>query len=231
MPEWRGFQIDLHPGVYRPAEDTDLLANALADCRAGRTLEVACGSGVIALELARLGHDVLGVDIDENAIANCRINARRNGLTNCEFAVADTFPSQDLAFDLLVSNPPYVPSGPIPAPCNLDAGPLGRTFIDRLIAESAEHLVDDGEVIFVQSSLNGLEKTLTGLQERFHAVHIVAESTIPLGPLFRARQAFYVEQGLLAAGQEVETLSVIRAAGPLATTAPTRPTTKGATLR
>ena len=71
-----------------------------------RVLDLGCGDGTTALPAARLGAEVLGVDIAENLVAAGNRRAESEGLTNCRFQQGDAADLHDLAddsFDLLVT--------------------------------------------------------------------------------------------------------------------------------
>jgi ubiquinone/menaquinone biosynthesis C-methylase UbiE len=71
-----------------------------------RVLDRGCGDGTTALPEARLGADVLGVDIARNLVEAGNRRAREQGLTNCKFQEGDASNLHDLkdrTFDLVVS--------------------------------------------------------------------------------------------------------------------------------
>src|SRR5581483_10394818 len=71
-----------------------------------RVLDVGCGDGTTALPAARLGADVLGVDIARNLVAAGNRRAREQGLGNCTFQQGDASDLrglQDARFDLTIS--------------------------------------------------------------------------------------------------------------------------------
>src|SRR5687768_2002022 len=71
-----------------------------------RVLDVGCGDGTTALPEARLGADVLGVDIASNLVDAGNRRAEAEGLTSCRFQEGDASHLDDLAddsFDLVVS--------------------------------------------------------------------------------------------------------------------------------
>jgi release factor glutamine methyltransferase len=75
-------------------------------------LDACCGTGCIALSLARVSPlaIVQGTDISEHAIQLSKKNALHNRITNTSFIHADLFPqNNDVKYDLIVSNPPYIP--------------------------------------------------------------------------------------------------------------------------
>ncbi len=112
--------FDSHHGEWQRAYDSDAddgyvfrtrLDFAMELCRRhvlspGRALDLGCGCGPAAIELARMGHHVLGVDLSESMIRRGRENAERAGVTSyCDFRAAD-FHSLDLGehrFDVIVA--------------------------------------------------------------------------------------------------------------------------------
>lgn len=71
-----------------------------------KVLDLGCGDGTTALPAARLGADVLGVDIARNLVAAGNRRAKEEGLANCSFQEGDATDLRELAdgdFDLVVS--------------------------------------------------------------------------------------------------------------------------------
>ncbi len=71
-----------------------------------KVLDLGCGDGTTAIPAARLGADVLGVDIASNLVAAGNRRAEAEGLTNCRFQEGDASDLHDLgddSFDLVVS--------------------------------------------------------------------------------------------------------------------------------
>src|ERR1043165_512262 len=71
-----------------------------------KLLDLGCGDGTTALPAARLGADVLGVDIASNLVEAGNTRAREEGLTNCKFQEGDASNLHELAdhsFDLVLS--------------------------------------------------------------------------------------------------------------------------------
>src|SRR5882672_5164367 len=69
-----------------------------------QVLDLGCGDGTTAVPAARLGADVLGVDIASNLVAAGNARAQSLGLTNCKFQEGDASDLQDLndqSFDVL----------------------------------------------------------------------------------------------------------------------------------
>jgi len=87
-------------------ESGEALVGGLGITRGLRVLDLGCGDGTTALPEARLGADVLGVDIARNLVEAGNKRATEAGLTNCTFQEGDASALHDLedqSFDLVVS--------------------------------------------------------------------------------------------------------------------------------
>jgi SAM-dependent methyltransferase len=87
-------------------ESGEALVAGLGITSGMKVLDLGCGDGTTALPEARLGADVLGVDIASNLVAAANRRARQEGLTNCRFQEGDASSLTELAdrsFDLVVS--------------------------------------------------------------------------------------------------------------------------------
>jgi len=116
--EFWGLRLRVTPDVLIPRPETETLVEValtwLAQDRALRVLDLGTGSGAIALALAheRPQAHVIATDASPAALAIARDNARTLGLANVEFVEADWYEGVAAgAFDLIVSNPPYISPG------------------------------------------------------------------------------------------------------------------------
>jgi release factor glutamine methyltransferase len=112
--EFCGFDFIVTPAVLIPRHDTTVLVEeALKRAAAGcRILDIGLGSGCIAVSLAarQPEAEVWGVENSAEALAVARENAARNGV-RLHFAAGSLFePVQGERFDIIVSNPPYIPT-------------------------------------------------------------------------------------------------------------------------
>ena len=84
-----------------------LLRNLPALPSTGRVLDLGCGYGAVGLAIAAQspGLTIWATDEDDLALALCRLNASRLGLTNVRVARPDAVPA-DVKFDAICSNPP-----------------------------------------------------------------------------------------------------------------------------
>src|SRR5581483_5663750 len=82
------------------------LVASLGITRGLKVLDLGCGDGTTALPAARLGADVLGVDIARNLVAAASQRAREQGLSTCTFQqgdASDLCELENATFDLVVS--------------------------------------------------------------------------------------------------------------------------------
>ena len=87
-------------------ESGEALVKGLGITKGLKVLDLGCGDGTTAIPEARLGADVLGVDIAKNLVEAGNKRAKEQGLTNCKFQEGDASNLQDLkdhTFDLVVS--------------------------------------------------------------------------------------------------------------------------------
>ena len=212
------------PGVYAAQRDTLLLDEVLQDelrTRAGtdapcRVLELGTGSGALAVAAARRpGTEVTAVDVSRRALLSARLAARREGL-GLRLRRGDlTAPVAGERFDVVISNPPYVPAPDAEVPRYgsaraWDAGHDGRAVLDRLCVQVPGVLAPGGTVLIVQSALSDVAATRRGLEQRGLRTDEAATCTHPLGPVLSARIGFLEESGLMVRGCRTEDLVVVR---------------------
>ncbi|MDJ0346777.1 methyltransferase [Streptomyces sp. H10-C2] len=207
------------PGVYAPQADTYLLAQALAQeavTADTEVLDVGTGSGALALLAARMGARVSATDISWRAVAAARVNAVRSRQRITVRRGDLAAPLRGRSFDLVVSNPPYVP-----APGSFlrtrgaarawDAGVDGRQIVDRVCARAPALLASRGALLMVHSGLCGIEPTLQRLSEAGLRGTVIDRAYVPFGPVLHSRLPWLRAQGLVEPGEDKEELVVIRA--------------------
>jgi release factor glutamine methyltransferase len=164
--EFYSMEFEVGPAVLIPRPDSEVavveclrLTKALAE---PRILDVGTGSGNLAVAIAK--HQprarMTAVDISPDALAVAQRNAARHGVADrVQFLVSELFAAlaPGERFDLIVSNPPYIPSEDVKglAPgvrdyephLALDGGPDGYAIFARLVAEAPQYLEKAGYLV------------------------------------------------------------------------------------
>jgi release factor glutamine methyltransferase len=153
--EFWSLDLQVSPGVLIPRPETELVVErALAHLPGNepwKVLDLAAGSGAIALAIARErpASTVIGTDASDVAVATARANAARLGLGNAEFRIGNWYePVAATTFDLVASNPPYI----------ADADPRVEPFVRRYEPHDA--------LFSGPTGLEALENVVQGAQAR-----------------------------------------------------------------
>ncbi len=169
MP-FRHIVLKCAPGVLIPRPETEVLVDCVLEYidkqdAPQKVLEVGTGTGCISLSIAgeRPGTHLVATDISEDAIA---LATRNREALGCEESVQivqtdiaqDVEGAHDAAFDVLVSNPPYIPSalvdilprevGGYEPRLALDGGPDGLDVFHRIVACAKDALRPGGLMAF-----------------------------------------------------------------------------------
>lgn len=208
------------PGVYRAADDTSLLAEVVRQgdyAHQRHVLDIGCGTGALALHAAQAGaRSVTAVDLSFRSTATTRLNALLHH-TAIRVRRGDLFgPVQGERYDLLLANPPYVPTRTAGLPRHRiarcwDAGTDGRALIDRICNGSAHVLHHGGHALIVHSAVCDEDITLSQLEAQGMRARVVARTTLPFGPIMRARAQILEDRGLVENGCRAEEVVVVEA--------------------
>jgi release factor glutamine methyltransferase len=185
--EFYGRSFHVTPDVLIPRPETEhVIQVALALGSTGRRfLDVGCGSGAIAvtLQLETCG-EVWATDISRAALKIAHGNATRLGarvfLLACDLDSA----IRDRSIDVLVSNPPYVPSGELAGLSRevrdyephvaLTSGPTGFEIYERLIARAHRVLRPGGHLV-LELGYNSSDRVLELLDGGFENIQLTAD--------------------------------------------------------
>jgi release factor glutamine methyltransferase len=186
--------------------------------RGGAALDLCTGSGAIAISAALAGaRSVTAVDISRRAVLTVRLNARLNGV-RVEALRGDLLAAvPGRRFDVIASNPPYLPSDAEALPArgrarHTEAGTTGRVLLDRLIDAAPAHLAPGGVLLVTHSSVNGEEATLERMRAAGLDASVAERRRGALGPLLAARAPQLEARGLLPPGERSEDLLVVAGA-------------------
>jgi release factor glutamine methyltransferase len=178
-------EIKVLSNVYVPSDDTfALLDEALkivreTDC----VLEVGTGSGIIAKFLSMRAKSVIATDINPYAIENAQING-------VNVKRGNFFADLAYKFDLIVFNPPYLPTSKEPDEPKdwlskaWDGGPTGAEVSMEFLSEVTNYLTESGRLLIVVSSLAGFQKIITKMTDLFEDVNIVAKKKLQFETLY-----------------------------------------------
>ncbi len=162
-----GYRLTIRENGYVPKTGV-FLAEKMSeyDFKGKRIIDIGTGeTGILAIQAAQMGaEEVVGLDIDEDAIAWAMRNARINNLDNVVFESCDIKEYRPHSgFDIIISNPPQMP-----AEENLsshdDGGQDGREYIEYILDFSSRHLGDGGMIIFSSFDFLGVDRSYDGGQ-------------------------------------------------------------------
>lgn len=160
--EFMGLDFHVNEHVLIPRQDTECLVERVLPYVDGkRVLDVCTGSGCIAIAIAKLGKPFIvhGVDISEEALAVARQNATELN-ASVELFAGDLMTKMDGQYDVIVSNPPYIPPSVIEGlmpevrlhepMLALDGGQDGLEFYRRIAGQAVTRLAPNGRM-FLES--------------------------------------------------------------------------------
>ncbi|MFH0771829.1 MAG: peptide chain release factor N(5)-glutamine methyltransferase [Candidatus Omnitrophota bacterium] len=165
--EFMGLKFRVDSNVLIPRPETEVLVEQVLKLmekigkESKHILDIGTGSGAIAVSLTKCDPlcKIIASDISEEALGLARSNAVLNGVEDrVRFILADLFLGipENERFDLIISNPPYIPSDsyealPLEVKCEpklaLDGGPNGLAFYRRIIPESVIWLKPEGYLV------------------------------------------------------------------------------------
>jgi release factor glutamine methyltransferase len=165
IKEFYGLEFVVTPDVLIPRPETEMLAAKCIEILENREspafCEIGVGSGCIAVSILYniAAARAVGLDISTAALDIARRNAERNGVTErLKLLRSDIFDGLDASlFDLIVSNPPYIPAGDLdtlqpevkdfePRMALTDGG-SGLAVLEDIIADAPKFLRSGGSLV------------------------------------------------------------------------------------
>lgn len=135
--------------IYVPAEDSFLLAECVRHYRGSSALEIGVGSGIIFEALQDRFGSIVGTDVDREALRFCK--ARSSAMLVCCDAASAISPAA--RFELIVSNPPYLPDDAGGIDRTVHGGPAGIEATVHFVDSAIPLLATGGKILVVVSSL------------------------------------------------------------------------------
>ncbi len=162
--EFYGLEFEVTPDVLIPRPETEILVEEaiklLSNLENPRFCEVGVGSGCISVSILAnvVSATAIGVDISEAALKVAYRNAERHNVAErLTLFESDVFSNVEGQFDLIASNPPYIPACDIDLlqaevrdhepHTALDGGFDGLAIIERIIHRSPEFLLPCGTLL------------------------------------------------------------------------------------
>lgn len=164
--EFYGLDLEVDESVLIPRQETELLVELALDHLTSRheghepptVVDVGTGSGAVALAIAAHTNDarVIGVDISPSALAVAMRNRDRLLGSGVEFVQGDLLTPVEGPVDVIVSNPPYIPSGALATlavevrrepTIALDGGADGLDQFRKLATQASDRLAPGGALI------------------------------------------------------------------------------------
>ena len=186
--EFMGLTFHVNSNVLVPRQDTEtLVEEALKIVRPGmHILDMCTGSGCILISVLKHVRDVMGLgsDVSKQALAVAKENARLNDV-QAMFEWGNLFEQIEERFDVIMSNPPYIPSAVIPTlqtevaqfePVNaLDGGSDGLEFYRKIVAEASDYLNENGYLLFEIGHDQGKEVSDMMIHAGYREVRVVKD--------------------------------------------------------
>ena len=159
IQEFMGIEFLVNDKVLIPRQDTEVLVEEVLKEKGGTVLDLCTGSGCIAVSLAKLGHfqQVDAADISVDALDIAKENAKRAGV-QVRFYQGNLFETITQKYDIIVSNPPYIPKKVIETlepevkkyePYQALYGPNhGLYFYETISKFAVDFLNSDGKIFY-----------------------------------------------------------------------------------
>lgn len=187
--EFMGYSFLVSPATLIPRQDTEVLVEEVSRVAEGKSvLDLCTGTGCIILSLAKMCRltKAVGTDISEEAIETAKKNAKRLE-ADAKFFCGDLYNAVPAGerFDILVSNPPYIPSAVIETlmpevkehePMSaLDGEEDGLAFYRKIIMEANKFLTEKGQIFFEIGCEQGADVSELLRQNGFENIRVLKD--------------------------------------------------------
>ena len=191
--EFMGLNFIVTENVLIPRQDTEILVEEIISRFKKESnlqiLEIGTGSGAISVSLAKFlkQSKIISLDISKEALNIAKLNAKRNQVADqITFLESNLFESltANESFDIIVSNPPYIPSKDIlelqkevkdyEPMLALDGGEDGLDYYREITARSGDYLKKGGLLAYEIGYDQGID-VLKILENDFHHIEIIKD--------------------------------------------------------
>ena len=187
--EFMGYSFLVSPATLIPRQDTEVLVEEVSRVAEGkRVLDLCTGTGCILLSLAKMCRlaAAAGTDISAEAIETAKENALRLD-ADANFYCGDLFDAvpQGMRFDIIVSNPPYIPSAVIESlmpevkehePMSaLDGDTDGLKFYREIIKNANKYLTERGRIFFEIGCEQGADVSALLAENGFQNIRVIKD--------------------------------------------------------
>ena len=179
---FKEYSLDIPSRVYIPSEDTDLLLNVLEEeiIKRNKTfkkaIEIGTGNAFLSLEIYDNVNQLYSTDINPIVIDYLLNVKDKYNLEKMKVVYSNLFDSIDdnEKFDLIVFNPPYVPTEDLEKEDDsingydlaVNGGKDGREIIDSFLEKLPNHLEKEGVCYLLVSSLNNPIEIIENLKKQ-----------------------------------------------------------------
>ena len=157
--------------MYVPSDDTFLLAECVKQYSGTWALEIGVGSGAVLDLLEKCFSNVVGSDIDMQALEYCK--RRSDAMLIC----CDAAEPLQIRFDLVVSNPPYLPDDKMKDKA-VHGGPTGIETTLHFVRSALPLLSPTGKMLLVVSSITNMSPLDRMIKEKHMCKKIVRETRL-----------------------------------------------------
>lgn len=159
--EFYGLELKVDNRALIPRYETEILIEEILKAQINKKtiLDIGTGTGAISLALGKNlpASQIIGIDIDDNALDLAKSNKEKLEIRNVDFFQSDLFSNIDGKFDIIVSNPPYIN---LKDYLSLDeklyyepkkallGGNDGLYFYEKIIEDASLYLNEKGHLFF-----------------------------------------------------------------------------------
>ncbi|MGB7707208.1 MAG: methyltransferase [Nitrososphaeraceae archaeon] len=160
--------------LYIPSDDTIFLANTINRYSGTLALEIGTSNGIVLMELAKQFKTVIGTDIDFCSLKRLLEMSRNQRVICCHAASA----LHGIKFDLIVTNPPYLPNSTGHIDNTTDGGPAGVEITIDLLKDAIDRLEIGGKFLIIVSSISDTRKLDSFLSKNNIMVKKIAQKEL-----------------------------------------------------